>query len=291
MALINSSYFIGRRNVPNINAPENLSLINHLIKVHEKEYLQKLLGYELFTLFTAGILQSTPDQRYLDILLGVEFTGVDGLKKRWPGLVSVTSSQPSVNVSISSDADIIFTVGVTPGAPAAGATSYSNANLAGKTYRVFQRGYGWLEPLKQDNSNSLQADITINPVGGFAFRNGISFPGGDKFFITFDAGSLNVSNVPVVPEPDSPIADFVYYHWLKHNHTVVTGIGNVKAEAQNSTRVTEKYKACQAWNDMVDKSNLLYEYLYVNTATYPEYELYMTSRDIRFLLTKIHPYY
>ncbi len=92
MTLINSSYFIGERNIPNTLYPEVSSLIDHLISEHQEEYLTSLMGYELFKLFEAGLLVTpTPDQKWLDIKNGVAFTGLDGRAKKWAGFVNATT--------------------------------------------------------------------------------------------------------------------------------------------------------------------------------------------------------
>ena len=93
------------------------------------------------------------------------------------------------------------------------------------------------------------------------------------------------------PTPSSPIADYVFYYYLLQKHTMTTGIGQVKPKGQNSTPVSEKYKACAAWNSMVDKSILLYQFLRSSPTVYPEYNAYLNDRGVSALLTKIHPFY
>lgn len=291
MSLINSSYFIGERNVPNSTYPDVLSTLNNLIDVHEKKYLQRALGYELFKNFMAGLLEVTIEPRFLDILFGKEFTGVDGRLKKWMGLISVTEETPSIEISTSSvGIDLFFTVGI-GSAPADGDDTYVNSSLANKQYKVIQRVYGPLEALKDDNSNVVTADIQINSSGGFTWLNGIKFSDADKYLIELQTATLDVTDVEIVPEPDSPIADYVYYYWLKNMHTQTAGIGQVKTDAQNAHVVSPKYKACDTWNNMAEKTSFLYELLRVNIADYPEYELYLNDSDLISLLTKIHPFF
>lgn len=185
MSLINSSYFIGEKNIPNITYADVSGVLNNLILAHENEYLKIALGYELFLLFMPGIIVATPNQRYLDILNGQDFTGENGKRKRWAGLIS-------------------------PATP-------------------------------------------------------------------FNA--------------QSPIADYVYYYWLKFNHTQTSGLGEVRSEVQNAARVSPKHKAVMAWNGMVEKSWLLYEFLKVNPVTYPEFQAYLSDPDINLMLTKINTFF
>ena len=288
MALISSSYFIGERLIPNATEADITALIDNLILAHENDYMVKAMGYELFSLFNAGIQGPTPDQRYLDILLGLDFTGQNGRLKRWTGLISLSSSSLATFVNPSALNDFSFVVGTEP---IDGAISYVNATLSGKTYKVTQRGFGPLEPLKSDNSNILTADIRIDAGGGFTWLNGIKFSLNDKYFISGLFDPIDISTLPLEFNPASPIADYVYYYWLKFNHTQTSGLGEVRSDAQNAVRVSPKHKAVKAWNDMVDKTWLLYEFLKVNAATYPEFQDHLNDCEVQYLLTKINPFF
>lgn len=94
--LIGSSYFVGERNIPNTTYSDVTSRLANLVDNHERTFLIDLLGYELFTEFAAALKASAdtePDERYLDILFGKDFTGQDGRLKRWDGLVMKTSDE------------------------------------------------------------------------------------------------------------------------------------------------------------------------------------------------------
>lgn len=289
MALIDSSYFdVAERNVPNTGQADVLSLLNNLIATREREYLKAALGYELFKVFWVGISSITPAQRYMDILLGLDFTGQNGRLKRWEGLISVISPSLIITVPLTSTDDIFFTVGTLP---APGDSDYINSSLAGLAYRVTQRGIGPLEPLEDDSSNIGTADILINPTGGFSWLNGTTFILGDKFQIELLSTTLDVSGYSVVSVPDSPIADYVYFWWLKQNHTLTSGLGEVKSKAENSVSVSPKHKAVKAWNDMSEKTALLYEFLKLNTTVYPEFEAYMSDKELSYLLTKMNVFF
>lgn len=289
--LINSSYFTGgERNIPNTHYADVAGLISELINLREPEYMTKALGYELYLALKNGLLSSSPDARYLSILLGADFIGLNGTKKRWPGLVSVTDAQSSVTINSSSTPSIFFTVG-TADAPIAGATQYDNPSLVGKKIKVTQRGFGPLELLNEDESNEATADIAIVDTGGFRWLNGFSFGGGDKYLIEFDSALLDISGAEIVQFQVSPIADYVYYYWLKHVHTQVTNTSTVKTDNANSSIVSPKYKATEAWNAMADKTALLYEFLVVNSTTYPEYQYHQSSRELINLLTKINLFF
>lgn len=104
------------------------------------------------------------------------------------------------------------------------------------------------------------------------------------------AGFINVTpnTTIVVANAVSPIADYVYYYWLKQNHTQTSGLGEVANVAQNAVRVSPKLKAVDAWDSMVDRSWLLYEFLKVNPVTYPEFQAYLSDPDINLMLTRIN---
>ena len=284
--LINSSYFTGDLNIPNAMSPDVASSLNALISKREKEYLIRLLGYELYSAFTVGIAQATPNQRYLDILIGQQYTGYNGQTHRWDGLVASTID--NTLTSVTATKEIFFTVG-TIGAPIDGATTYVNTKLAGLTYTVSQRGLGVFECLLPDNSNVATAEIVCNPTGGFTLLKGYKFSGSDKYLITLASPIISTTDQSVTLAPSSPIADYCFYYWLAQKHTITSGIGQVKVKGQNSVVVTEKYKACAAWNSMVDKSAHLYYMLDNSGTTYPEFM--PNNSTVRTLLTKIHPYY
>lgn len=165
--LIDSSYFdTTERNVPNTGQADVLSSLNSLIAFREKEYLNKVLGYELSKAFLEGLdvgSDEIPDQKWLDIRDGVEFS-IYGRLNKWEGLINDDKS--------------------------------------------------------------------------------------------------------------SPIADYVYYWYLvgKVNH--VSGTGQVQAKNENSEIVSSANQQVQAWNDMVDKTRFLSEFLYQNYTVYPEYRDY-----------------
>ena len=89
MALIDDSYFIGEISLPNIS--RWINTFNQLINKYEKEVLTDLMGYPLYTLFSAGIAEETPDQIWLDIRDGKEFSfEYDGVTvtRKWNGLIN-----------------------------------------------------------------------------------------------------------------------------------------------------------------------------------------------------------
>lgn len=78
----------------------------------------------------------------------------------------------------------------------------------------------------------------------------------------------------------SPIAYYVYYHFLRDGYTQTAGIGEVKANAENATVVSPAGKMISAWNEMVDLNRSLLDFLYVNGTDYPKYNLAFVDRDL-----------
>ncbi len=210
MSIINSSYFIGERNIPNTNASDVGSLLANMLNIYEKKWLVAALGYDLFVAFKAALLNGDPlAQRYWDILFGADFTGLDGLPTRWDGLVAKT------------------------------------------------------------DENALTMDISI-----------------DGNTITLD-----VADVPTSAEPKSPLADYVYFYWLRKKNSQTADVGEVRSDDQNAQVISPRYKLTYAWNDMVDKTCKLHEMMVVNYAVYPEYQRVTGTDDNLELRTKLNPYF
>ena len=209
MSIINSSYFVGERNIPNKTALDVGSLIVNLLNIYEPRFLTDALGYELFSAFKAGLIAAPPHpQRYLDILLGANFTGLDGRPTRWEGLMCIKVAAPTTAITIDGNA------------------------------------------------------ITID-----------------------------TSAVPLKGELVSPLADYVYFYWLRKKNSQTGDVGETQSTSENSRVVSPRYKMTHAWNDMVEKACKLHEFLTVNWDTYPEFQSHSGSRDNRLLLTKINPYF
>lgn len=96
MNLIDKTYFIGEKNIPNTDYTEVVDTVNTLIGIYEPKYLQLLMGYELSKLFVAGITAGSPAQKWLDIKNGVEFIGLDGRLKKWYGFVDTATFESPI---------------------------------------------------------------------------------------------------------------------------------------------------------------------------------------------------
>lgn len=88
MYLINTEYFTGKYEIPDINESHTggADLLTQFIDTEVPFFMQNLLGLELFKEFdsymTDGVLQVDAPQKWLDLVNGVEYDG-----KKWNGLI------------------------------------------------------------------------------------------------------------------------------------------------------------------------------------------------------------
>lgn len=92
MEIIDTTYFIGKINLPQIGTSDGNEEVQSFIETYEPEFLQKLLGYDLWKAFSDGISGSGPyAQRWNDLLNGKEFT-YGGRNYKWTGFLNKPSS-------------------------------------------------------------------------------------------------------------------------------------------------------------------------------------------------------
>lgn len=83
--IIDYTYFFGKLRLPQSGNNEGRDEIDEYIETYEVEYLKKVLGYDLWKVFSAGIEGSgDPDQRWKDLLDGKEYSQHD-ITYKWSG--------------------------------------------------------------------------------------------------------------------------------------------------------------------------------------------------------------
>lgn len=83
--IIDYTYFTERLLLPQVGNTEGRDTVNEFTETYEIEYLHKVLCYDLAKAFIDGIAGSgVPDQRWIDLLEGKEFT-YNGRNYNWPG--------------------------------------------------------------------------------------------------------------------------------------------------------------------------------------------------------------
>lgn len=70
----------------------------------------------------------------------------------------------------------------------------------------------------------------------------------------------------------SPIAQYIFYQYIREQHEVKTRISTVKPKAENATRVAPEYTLNKAWNDMHKMIVNLREFMHAKAADYPQYK-------------------
>lgn len=93
--LIDKTYFVGERNIPNTDQTAVEQRLNHFIAKYEAELLRLLLGYELYKDFTAGLLADPILGKWISLRDGDEYT-VDGILYKWDGLRNAATKQSMI---------------------------------------------------------------------------------------------------------------------------------------------------------------------------------------------------
>lgn len=88
MPLIDKTYFVGDLNIPSIGNQGVEEKLNALIIKYEAECLQKLLGYETWKAFTAGLIVDPVAEKWTNLKNGVEFTAWNSRSQKWIGFVN-----------------------------------------------------------------------------------------------------------------------------------------------------------------------------------------------------------
>lgn len=74
----------------------------------------------------------------------------------------------------------------------------------------------------------------------------------------------------------SPIANYVYYWWLRQNATATTGSGEQQL-SDGAMPVSSGVKQLRTWNEMVQWNKELHEFLWSKADDYPEYQDILTN--------------
>lgn len=231
--------------------------IQQSINKREPEFMSKLLGYELYRDLKAGLLIDPIAAKWVNLLYGTEFTNRKGNLEYWKGLVAYSDG---ITVNTYWPDDIMFTIG----AELADQREYRNTFLAGKQYRVVERGTGQLvkdteyEEVIEGGFDMLTRDFILNGVYSIQFTAPVPLP----------------DPATVLPDQtkESPIANYVYYWIRRNNATQTSGSGEKIMQQDNATNESPIQKQTDAWNEMVDQCKVCREYLLSNVDLYPQYK-------------------
>lgn len=71
----------------------------------------------------------------------------------------------------------------------------------------------------------------------------------------------------------SPIANYVFYKYVRAKHEQQGGISTLRPKAENADVVTAEYTLIKAYNEMVDMIHKCRQYLISEKVTYPEFDM------------------
>lgn len=266
--LIDRTYFIGEINIPNTHTPAIGGLLDWFIEKYEEQFLKEVLGYDLYTAFKAGLLIDPIPQKWTDLIEGVEYTYNDKTKF-WRGLVS---QPPSVLNAL----DALNTISVIVGGgglydPVVGQSSVTiPAVLVGKDFIIEQRGIGQL----RDDEYSIAGNTLTLTTGLFG--------NSDTYF--YKSATLAI-NTTTGTSKQSPIANYVYYWFIRNNHSQTATMGEVKSQNENAVNHSPALKMTRAWNEMSAWVCELRDYLDAKNTDYPEWE----EQDVWRMLRSFRP--
>lgn len=253
--LIDRTYFIGELNIPNTDTVAIGELVDWFIENYETEFLEKVLGYDLYKALKAGLIAPVVDQKWTDLIEGVEYTSLSGKLTFWKGLVT---QPPSVLNAL----DALNTISVIVGAGgtydpvASGNSTTIPAVLVGKDFTLEQRGVGQL----RTDEYSIVGNILTLTSGVFANL--------DTYFYKSATLAINTSTGV---NKKSPIANYIYYWYIRNNHSQTATMGEVKTKNENADNYSPATKMVRAWNEMSKWICELIEYLNASSTTYAEW--------------------
>lgn len=257
--LIDRSYFIGDLNIPNTDNQAVGDLVDWFIEKYETEFLEHALSYPLYKALKAGLQAIPVEQRWLDLVQGVEYMDISNRLQKWRGLVT---QPPTVLNSLDALNTIAIVVGRGQQYDPVAAQNKTTipAVLVGKDFIIEQRGIGELrtdeysiDPLHPDQLTLLTGTFAVN----------------DTYFYKSATLAINTSTGT---SKQSPIANYVYFWFMKNNASQTTGMGEKNTNAENAGPGNPGLKMVRAWNEMSRWVMELRYFLRSNAAVYPEWQ-------------------
>lgn len=265
--LIDKTYFVGPLTIAQLGQPAVEDDLNNFIALWEPKIMEAALGYDFYQAFLSGLnvgSDEVPDQRWLDILNGVAFPNLAGIKKKWVGFAGGENVQTIVSAQ---RPNLTIYAGVTPGF-SQNDNKYSNSGLSTWDYDLELFGAGTLEYGVEWDYKAGGGFVLTDPNYKTAYNERwvLHFTG--KKVQTIQSGAQNLV---------SPLAGFIYYEYMTALATQNTGIGVVKSDGENSTNTSPARKMADAYNQSVKDMMLFWEFLISKTQgevnVYPEFEL------------------
>jgi hypothetical protein len=268
--LIDRTYFVGELNIPNTSNAAIGSLVDLFIEKYEEKLLNDVLGYSLNKAFKAGMQVVPVAQKWTDLIEGVEYTDTNSKTRFWKGLVS---QPPSVLNALDAIGGIDVRVGRGQQFDPVSATTSTTipTALVGKDFIIEQRGVGKL---------ILGVDYSV--TGSTLTLLSGQFSGSDWY--TYKSATLAI-NTSTGTNKASLIANYVYYWYMRNNHTQTASTGETKGKHENADMASMAVKLTRAWNEMSTWICELVDYLNAKKDDYAEW----ADQDVLCMLKKFRP--
>jgi|SRR6185437_9473459 len=274
MSFIDASYFVGELSLPNTDEAAVAERLTLFISKYEPRFLQMLFGYPLYKAFVAGMaVTPTPDQRFLDILYGKEYTDFQGRLQKWKGIIVTDSPIFTISGNLAYKKPVYVTAGTTPGF----VPNTNTATLDGTNGTDDWRGWTPIHfrdgsPIYPDVDYSWDIDTGVLTL----LTDGDVWETGEKIFSQFDQRTDSINSVDVTGS-ESCIANYVYYQYKRNYATQTTDFGEVVTQAENSRNASPRKKLASAWNEMHEWVKQFCEFMEATTnadpTIYPEWTL------------------
>lgn len=256
MSLIDQTYFVGDLTIAGRTKTEVSERLALFIEKYEDEFLRNLFGYPMYKALLDGLSQVTVDQRWLDILEGKEFQ-YSSRTRQWGGLIMLATGQ-TLTINPAGQQTLI-SGGAGAYDPTVGASTLTLPPAFVNSYFIIERrGTGQLRSDEYSVSGN-----TLTLVGMPAWNNG-------ETIILSKNPSIGIAGPGTLAK--SPIANYVYWHWLKDQTTQTVGLGEVASKSENAQLVSPATKMVRAWNEMSEWVEELYYFMQTSYADYPEWQ-------------------
>lgn len=268
MALIDRTYFVGELNIPNASLAAIGSAVDLFIETYEEKLLTEVLGYTQYKALKAGLQVVPVAQKWTDLIEGVEYTDLATKTRFWKGLVT---QPPTVLNALDAlnPIDVVVGRGQLYDPVSATTSTTIPAALVGKTFIFEKRGVGKL----------IAGEYSV--VGNILTLIGGQFAVDDVY--TYKSATLAI-NTSTGTDKKSLIANYVYYWYIRNNHTQTATTGETKAVNENSTIANPALKLVRAWNEMSLWICELVDYLDAKKDDYTEWadhDVYCMRRKFR----------
>lgn len=290
MSLIDYTYFFGKLNLPQTGNTEGRTLVNQFIDIYETEYLKKVLGYDLWKAFIAGIAGGTVGS---ELITNGSFTGSAAgwtLGAGWTYGSDKVSFTPGAVTELKQTIGAAFTVPICRVSFTVGGTIGFVVVSLGRagTNQVYDAGSGAVTfdgiaesfpgeiiifTPSPDFNGSID-DVSLKELATeqrwVDLLNGKEFEYYSRNY--FLNGFKPTSKI-------TPIANYVYYKYMEERASDNTLAGTATGAVDNNTRVAPLPKMIDAWNSMAEMDKTLWYFLRANKDTYPEWTYWEVSWD------------